>query len=58
MTDVGYVLSGWAITFAVMGTYAWLVIRRGKRLAEVVPAEERRWSSPEADTPAHRSPAP
>lgn len=46
MTHAGYVLTGWAVTTTVLGSYAWWLIRKGKRLAVLVPPEERRWSAP------------
>lgn len=44
MTHAGYVAAGWLATFGVLGAYAAAVIRRGRRLSEVVPPEDRRWS--------------
>lgn len=44
MTHAGYVAAGWIATFGVFGAYAAAVIRRGRRLSEAVPPEERRWS--------------
>jgi len=44
MTDAGYVAAGWIATLAVIGGYAAATIRRGRRLSQVVPPEERRWS--------------
>ena len=44
MTHAGYVAAGWIATLGVLGGYGLAVIRRGRRLSEVVPAEERRWS--------------
>lgn len=44
MTHVGYVAAGWAIPLALLGGYALRTVRRGRALAERVPAEERRWS--------------
>lgn len=44
MTHAGYVAAGWIATAAVLGGYALATIRRGKRLSQVVPPEERRWS--------------
>jgi hypothetical protein len=46
VTHMGYVLSGWAVTATVLGSYAWWLIRKGKHLAMLVPSEERRWSAP------------
>jgi hypothetical protein len=44
MTHAGYVAAGWLASFGLLGGYALAVIRRGRRLSEVVPPEERRWS--------------
>jgi len=44
MTYAGYVAAGWIATVGVLGGYAALTIRRGRRLSRIVPPEERRWS--------------
>lgn len=44
MTDAGYVAAGWAIPLVLLGAYSLRTVRRGRRLAEQVPPEERRWS--------------
>lgn len=44
MTHAGYVAAGWIATAALLGGYAAATIRRGRRLSQVVPPEERRWS--------------
>ena len=44
MTHAGYVAAGWAIPLAALAAYALRTIARGRRLAEQVPPEERRWS--------------
>ena len=44
MTHAGYVAAGWIATFGALGAYALSTIRRGRRLSDVVPPEERRWS--------------
>ena len=44
MTHGGYVAAGWIATAALLGGYAVATIRRGRRLSQVVPPEERRWS--------------
>ena len=44
MTHAGYVAAGWIATLGVLGAYGYAVVRRGRRLSEVVPPEERRWS--------------
>lgn len=38
-----YVAITWGATAAVLGGYATLVIRRGKRLSKQVPEDQRRW---------------
>ncbi|MFP5321363.1 MAG: hypothetical protein ACLGIC_05895 [Acidimicrobiia bacterium] len=43
-THAGYVAAGWIATLAVLGGYAAATIRKGRRLSQVVPPEERRWS--------------
>ncbi|HEY1117234.1 MAG TPA: hypothetical protein VGE43_05990 [Acidimicrobiales bacterium] len=44
MTHAGYVAAGWIATAALLGGYAAATIRKGRRLSQVVPPEERRWS--------------
>jgi hypothetical protein len=44
MTDAGYVAAGWLATAALLGGYAAATIRKGRRLSQAVPPEERRWS--------------
>lgn len=44
MTHAGYVAAGWIATFGVLAGYAAVTIRKGRRLSQVVPPEERRWS--------------
>jgi hypothetical protein len=44
MTHAGYVAAGWIATLGLLGGYAAVTIRRGRRLSQVVPPEERRWS--------------
>ena len=44
MTDAGYVIAGWTIPLVVLAAYALRTSRRGRALAEQVPAEDRRWS--------------
>jgi len=39
----GYIIAAWAITFGSVAAYAAAVIRRGRRLSKVVPADQRRW---------------
>ena len=44
MTHAGYVAAGWLVTLGALGGYGAAVVRRGRRLSEVVPPDERRWS--------------
>ena len=44
MTHAGYVAAGWIAAAALLGGYAAATIRKGRRLSQVVPPEERRWS--------------
>lgn len=44
MTHAGYVAAGWIATAGLLGGYALATIRKGRRLSQVVPPEERRWS--------------
>lgn len=44
MTHVGYVAAGWAIPLVLLAAYSMRTLRRGRKLAERVPIEERRWS--------------
>jgi hypothetical protein len=44
MTHAGYVAAGWIGTAALLGGYAWHVVRRGRKLSRQVPTSERRWS--------------
>ena len=41
----GYIAAAWIITAVVLATYAIVVIRRGRALAEQVPADRQRWMS-------------
>jgi hypothetical protein len=44
MTHAGYIAAGWLATGGLIGGYALLVVRRGRRLSRQVPPQERRWS--------------
>jgi len=43
MTHVPYLIAGWGISIAACALYAMSVMRRAKRLSELVPLERRRW---------------
>jgi heme exporter protein D len=44
MTHAGYVFAGWGISLAVLAGYSVRLVLRGRRLADRVPPEDRRWS--------------
>lgn len=44
MTHVGYVAAGWAIPLGLLGAYALWIRRRAKRLMDLVPPGQRRWT--------------
>jgi hypothetical protein len=53
MTQMGWVLLGWAVVIGAITLYAVSVILRGRQLATRVPQDRRRWmNSPDmpADT--------
>ncbi|MBV8387926.1 MAG: heme exporter protein CcmD [Acidimicrobiia bacterium] len=45
MTDVGYLVAGYGITFAVLASYAAWIVSKKRALARELPPEERdsRW---------------
>ena len=45
MTYVGYLVAGWGAALVTLGAYSLRLIRRGRRLAALVPPSERRWTS-------------
>lgn len=44
MTHLGFVTVAWLATIAIVAGFVLATFRRGRRLAEQVPPEERRWS--------------
>jgi CcmD family protein len=44
MDYAGYVLTGYAVVFSAIGTYAFWLVKRGKDASRDVPPERRRWS--------------
>jgi heme exporter protein D len=44
MTHTFHVALGWGITLGVLAAYSLRTVLRGRRLAERVPPERRRWS--------------
>jgi hypothetical protein len=43
-SDAGYIAAGWLGAIGLIGGYTLWVLRRGRRLSQHVPPEERRWS--------------
>lgn len=43
MSDWGYVILAWAVTFGLLGIYAAITFARGRSLSRQVPPEDRRW---------------
>jgi hypothetical protein len=44
LTHAGYLAAGWGIGLGALGIYALSLVRRGRRLAQHVAPEDRRWS--------------
>jgi hypothetical protein len=44
MSDGGYLAAGWVSAFVLVGGYALVTLRRGRRLSRRVPEGDRRWS--------------
>jgi hypothetical protein len=44
MEDAGFILGSYAITFAVIGAFAWRVIRNGRQLADQVDDDRKYWT--------------
>jgi hypothetical protein len=44
MEDAGFIIGSYVLTFGVVALYSWRVIRRGRKLAEQVPDEEKYWA--------------
>lgn len=40
-----YIAASWLLTFGGVGAYAFVIIRRGRRLSEQVDPQRRRWMS-------------
>lgn len=43
MNVTAYIITAWGVTCGSIAIYAVAVIRRGRRLSEQVPPEDRRW---------------
>jgi hypothetical protein len=44
MTDGGYLAAGWLGALVLVGGYALVTLRRGRKLSRRVPEGDRRWS--------------
>jgi hypothetical protein len=44
MEDLGFVLTTYIVTFASVAALALYVVRRGRRLAEQLPAKDKPWT--------------
>ncbi|MFA5565688.1 MAG: hypothetical protein WC184_06590 [Acidimicrobiia bacterium] len=45
MSQMGYMYVGWGVSLTVVALYSVLLVLRGRRLSQRVPAEKRRWTS-------------
>ena len=43
MEDIGFILTTYIVTFAAIGAMALFIVRRGRRLAERLPAKDKPW---------------
>lgn len=44
IADAVFIVGAYAITFAVVGVYAWRILRGGRRLADHVDDEQKYWT--------------
>jgi heme exporter protein CcmD len=44
MQDAGFILGSYALTFAVVGGFAWRVLRRGRRLGDQIDDADKYWT--------------
>lgn len=44
MDDAGFIIGSYVLTFGTIALSAWWTVRRGRRLAEQVPADEQYWT--------------
>lgn len=44
MQDAGFILGSYAATFGAIALFAWITVRRGRRLSEQVPPDEQYWT--------------
>jgi hypothetical protein len=44
MQDAGYILGSYALTFAVVGVFAWRALRHGRRLSDQIDDADKYWT--------------
>lgn len=44
MDDLGFIVFSWVLTLGGMGVLAAWIVRRGRRLADQIPYEDRPWT--------------
>lgn len=44
MEDAGFILGGYALTFAVIALMSWRVLRNGRRLGDRIPDDDKYWT--------------
>jgi hypothetical protein len=44
MDDAGFILGSYAVTFAVIGAFAWRMLSQGRRLADRVDDDRKYWT--------------
>lgn len=44
MEDAGFILGSYGLTFAVVGGFAWGVVRAGRKLSDQVDDEHKYWT--------------
>ncbi len=44
MEDIGFILTSYLVTFASVAALALFVVRRGRRLAEQLPPQDKPWT--------------
>ncbi|MEY4362342.1 MAG: hypothetical protein RL391_1648 [Actinomycetota bacterium] len=44
MDDLGFILASYAVTLVGVGSFAWSIVRRSRRMAKQVPPEDRPWT--------------
>ena len=42
--DAGFILGGYAITFAAIGGFVWRTISSGRRLGKQIPDDDKYWT--------------